>query len=100
MKKPVQIAKPLPPVEFPNGSVHRLVAFDATAYRILAEGLKTTNATVRDLKGLELVRRCVPTATEADLSSLSLTTAAAILGLCSGQFDAASRAGLDAAIAT
>ena len=70
-------------VEFPNGTTHAVVPFDAVAYD-LQEQIERTGDTAL---GLQLLRRCVPTATDRDIATLTGWMSAAIIATARRQLD-------------
>lgn len=85
----VKLAKPLPRVRFPNGSAHQAVAFDAIAFKLRDEAEHVTDPQERSQRGLELLRRCYPSATDKDFASLGTDDVEVILKVCTRQIDLA-----------
>jgi hypothetical protein len=90
----VGLAKPLPKVRFPNGTEHQAVPFDAIAYRLRSNAEKLTDPQERSSRGLELLRRSYPSATDADFTdadfaSLGIEDVETILKICTRQIDLA-----------
>lgn len=71
-------------VEFPNGTTHKVVPFDAVAYD-LSEAIEQNPDD--EASTLALLRRCVPTATDRDISTLTPRMVIAIVANARGQLD-------------
>src|SRR4051812_7565430 len=89
----VAIAKPLPKVRFPNGSEHQLVPFNAVTWKKFRAMQATTDPAERGALVLEVLRCCVPSATDDDVVTLGLREdAEAIIAACTRHVDLAERA--------
>lgn len=75
----LDLEAPLEDVEFPNGTKHQPVPFGPAEYKLWREIETETDAEKRGLAAFEIIRKCYPTATDDDLSTLTMRMVVAII---------------------